>query len=63
MCCDGLNGPQFVASVLDNRYCWRHLMMSKRLMAEVMKEDEISMTGKLEGISAMINKLAEVMGS
>ena len=59
---EGVKGPAFVAEVLDKRFVWRHLLMSRRMLSNVLKEDEITMTGHLDRLSSKVDKLADVMG-
>ena len=59
---DGVKGAQFVSEVLDKRHVWKHLLMSRRMLSNVLQDDDTTMTGHLDKLTKKVDKLAEVMG-
>ena len=59
---DGVKGAQFVSEVLDKRHAWKHLLMSRRMLSNVLQDDDTTMTGHIDKLTKKVDKLAEVMG-
>ena len=59
---DGVKGAQFVSEVLDKRHVWKHLLMSRRMLSNMLQDDDTTMTGHIDRLTKKVDKLAEVMG-
>lgn len=57
----GVTGMKFVQEHLDGRLMWKHLVMSKKLMSDIMRQDDMGVTGRLDAVKVAIYKLTTVM--